>query len=389
MTARKHRVALFGPSSEFYAHQLRSFDEGFRSLGHECFWDASFLPLDALNTWVRENEITLVLEINRVLPPPEKWPAGAAWPKEVPHFCWMQDYRSSMVDITQDIGVSDYLYFLVEPTSFGIQMPKDRPWSILSPGARADIPAPQGPASRCDFSLCGFIPWPVPPHVAIATAADGSPVVMETFLRAFPTQVLSHLNFSFLGIRQAVEDTCRRQNWKFNNDFLFVIDEVLVRTLERVYVVDTLLDVSKNTELWGRLTWRDRPKFRPYYKGHLLAHELETKVYQHSRVNIHNGAVSLHFRLFDCLAAGGFMLVNKTPYDDWKGNIAESFTDGVHYVSYTLKTLADVARKYLNDPEARQAIAAEGRRKVMAEHTWAHRAQQVLADLEQLPKFRS
>lgn len=384
MTARKHRIALFSPPGEFYAHQLRCLDEGFRSLGHECFWESGFFAFDVLSNWVRENEITLVIEIDRVLPLPEKWPAGKQWPKDVRHFCWMQDYRSGFVDITQDLGASDFLYFLVEPTSFGINMPSNRPWSILSPGARADIPPPPGPPSRCDFSLCGFLPWPVPPLVPIATAADGSPVVMETFLRAFPTQVLSHINFSFPVIRRAIQETSERHGWKFMNDFEYVIDEVLVRTLERCYVVDALLDVSKNVEVWGRLTWHDRPKYRPYYKGQLLPHELETKVYQQSRVNIHNGAVSLHFRLFDCLGAGGFMLVNKTPYDDWKGNIAEAFTDGVHYVSYTLKTLPEVARKYLNDPEARQAIAAEGRRKVMAEHTWAHRAQQVVADLERI-----
>jgi spore maturation protein CgeB len=97
----------------------------------------------------------------------------------------------------------------------------------------------------------------------------------------------------------------------------------------------------------------------------------------------------MHFRVMDCLAAGGFLMINETPLDDEPGGIGGAFVAGRHYGSYRMDDVAEVARRYLNDPDTRRKIAAEGRREVRAHHTWGHRAGQVLTDLGMMvdPRF--
>lgn len=64
------------------------------------------------------------------------------------------------------------------------------------------------------------------------------------------------------------------------------------------------------------------------------------------------------------------------------GGIRNYLEPSRHYASFTVDDAAAVAAQFLNDVEARVRIAAEGRRAVLASHTWTHRAAQILRDLD-------
>jgi len=76
-------------------------------------------------------------------------------------------------------------------------------------------------------------------------------------------------------------------------------------------------------------------------------------------------------RLYDALAAGAFVI------SDHVEGIEEAFDGGV--VTYRDRVeLAALVDRYLADPRARREVAARGRAAVLARHTFAHRAAELL-----------
>jgi spore maturation protein CgeB len=78
-------------------------------------------------------------------------------------------------------------------------------------------------------------------------------------------------------------------------------------------------------------------------------------------------------RVFEALACGAFLIC------DNQQDVAALFKDGEDLVFY--RTLDDLQAKmayYLAHPRERREIAANGRRKVLAEHTYRHRVARIL-----------
>ncbi|MBN2309543.1 MAG: glycosyltransferase [Candidatus Hydrogenedentes bacterium] len=78
----------------------------------------------------------------------------------------------------------------------------------------------------------------------------------------------------------------------------------------------------------------------------------------------------INMRVFEALAMGRPLLTNA---DAATNGLLELFSDGVHLITYTDDTLVEKAQQYLDDPEAREAVARAGRAEVLARHTYAHR----------------
>jgi spore maturation protein CgeB len=81
-------------------------------------------------------------------------------------------------------------------------------------------------------------------------------------------------------------------------------------------------------------------------------------------------------RVFDVPAAGGFLLT------DFKEQLAEVLEPGKESVCYHHpEEIPDLVRFYLDHPDARRQIVERGRARVLAEHTYLHRLQEMLAVL--------
>lgn len=77
-------------------------------------------------------------------------------------------------------------------------------------------------------------------------------------------------------------------------------------------------------------------------------------------------------RLFDAAAAGAFILA------EHKADIDRLFPKGEIETFRSKEEMREKAVYYLNHPEKRQEKAAAARARVLAEHTWKHRARQIL-----------
>jgi spore maturation protein CgeB len=98
--------------------------------------------------------------------------------------------------------------------------------------------------------------------------------------------------------------------------------------------------------------------------------------YRATAVNVNSTSLQMRYavnqRVFDCPAAGGFLISD---------NQADGFEhfDAAEIVTYaTLDELRDKAAYYLRHPEERSAIVTRARARILAEHTHANR----LRDLE-------
>lgn len=138
-----------------------------------------------------------------------------------------------------------------------------------------------------------------------------------------------------------------------------------------------------NFKLWG-VDWPER-ELAPLVQGGERRFDYETfmKIVagSHINLNLHSSAThdgvdpnadALNPRIFEIAAAGGFQLC-----DPCRGLDAHFAEDEVP----TYRSLAELREKivwYIAHPEERKAVAARARKRALAEHTYAHRAAEML-----------
>ena len=375
--AKSKPILLLAPAGDFYGYMLAGLGQGFIEHGYSCLWRNERMDQQRLADWARELQPHAVFEINRALAPDVDWPAG------IPHLAWIQDRRFEGEDFEAGFGRSHHLYFILPPSILELDVPEGRSWSLLLPGARPDSSRFENVPPLCDFSVLGYIASPVPDIIPVAVMPDGRRVTFAEFLPHLDPNLFRQSDFSLRKIRAALAAACVKLGCAFvgHADVFNIFFDHLPRSIERRRVVEGLLSVSRSLEIFGPPQWQHWPQFAPCYKGYVNDPRALDLVYRASRINVHNGELLMHFRVMDCMAAGGFILINTTRFDDREGGIHQYFEADRHYGAYPIDDVAPVARRYLADEPARRRIAEEARREVMAHHTWTHRAGQILRDL--------
>ena len=118
---------------------------------------------------------------------------------------------------------------------------------------------------------------------------------------------------------------------------------------------------------------------QPRYLGELSYYSQLPAFYGHSEINFNStskqmkGAVNQ--RVFDVPAAGAFVLT------DWRPQMEQLFTPDEMACYREPDEIPDLVRYYLSHPDERKRLAAAGRRRVLACHTWAHRLKTLLDEM--------
>jgi spore maturation protein CgeB len=102
-----------------------------------------------------------------------------------------------------------------------------------------------------------------------------------------------------------------------------------------------------------------------------------SSIYFHSRINMNVFHAqcfdSTNSRVYDVLAAGGFLLTEDRPV------LRREFEVGRHLVTFSTPDEArDMVAYYLGHPAEREAIAREGQRHVLARHKFSERCRRLL-----------
>lgn len=101
----------------------------------------------------------------------------------------------------------------------------------------------------------------------------------------------------------------------------------------------------------------------------------QSKIVLNSSIKNKYGA---HERIFTAAACGAVVVTNAVPF------MQEHFKNGKELLLFTregLASLEDEIKVLLNDENKRQKIAEAGRKRVMNEHTWDCRAEQLLREI--------
>jgi spore maturation protein CgeB len=132
--------------------------------------------------------------------------------------------------------------------------------------------------------------------------------------------------------------------------------------------------------LWG-VDWGLSETLRPFFDPRPVHGLRKTLVYNATRVNVNLQSVEYQLdgvtcRPFEVAACGAFCI------SEARSDLARFFRLDDEMASF--RDAAELKRKiayYLAHPDEAREIAARGRARVMAEHTYEHRARQVIAQV--------
>jgi spore maturation protein CgeB len=154
----------------------------------------------------------------------------------------------------------------------------------------------------------------------------------------------------------------------------------IARKLTSIERQRLLKQVSEQYSL--KLYTHQQPSDMPgaHFVGAIDWEESMPAVFRHSKVNLNISLRSIRsgipLRAFDIMGAGGFLLTN------YQADFMELFVPGEDFVYY--EDERDMLSKigyYLDHDKERREIAQNAHRKVKQEHTYVHRARQMLGVL--------
>lgn len=154
--------------------------------------------------------------------------------------------------------------------------------------------------------------------------------------------------------------------------------------VERIFDVGSVGRTHANVQSTRRqvLTTLAR-KFRLNEWGRLHTFEEVAEVYRRSKIVVNvprdDFPQDANMRAFEAMAAG-CLLINRVPAE----LTAIGFEVGIHFVAYRDENeIMDLVETYLSDDTERERIARAGRQKVLTEHTYDCRAEQLVRTIEQ------
>ncbi|MCD4650288.1 MAG: glycosyltransferase [Candidatus Cloacimonetes bacterium] len=144
-----------------------------------------------------------------------------------------------------------------------------------------------------------------------------------------------------------------------------------------------------NLKLWG-IGWEQNPLLQKHVQnnGQRVSIIETVKIYSSTKININlHSAMGdsileedgdfVNPRTFEIMACGGFQLVDKRKY------LPELFVEGEEIVTFSgLEDLKEKIDYYLTHEDERMRIANNGRRKVLNNHTYTHRIEEMLRALQ-------
>jgi hypothetical protein len=387
---------------------------GFVVSGHE----ALALPAPPSATDLRkiclDQSFDVVIQVNRTRHPDVPLPAG------VRHISWYQDvFPETMKGFAEFFQPEDILYALGDPVVLGLVAPLPCFTGTLLSGVDASTFEFKTRQSQdIDFSLCGFIPPPLPEHRTLwrflrpGNVRLGASDIMSATVRERYQVLCGNLDIHALAeeIRANIEahrrpilsESMRLRLRPLRNayrgifaarqdpDALTAFERSISyftreypRLLDRVALIDTILQISHALELYGP-GWQTHRTFRPYAKGSVDTLEELLTIYARSRINLANNThgLGLHSRTLECMAIGGFIFTHESPHDNKPGGMLTSFEPGTHYGAFTPDTLVDQAARWLRDESGRRHAGELAAQVVRQQHCWYHRAQQIVEDLK-------
>jgi hypothetical protein len=336
-----------------------------------------------LQAWVSEYKPDVIFEMNRV---------GCELPLDelgVKHVSWVVDFAGR--DLTQIHG-SDIIYFF-DPGAEENSLAKcHTAW--LAPGASPEHYFPGQYDFNTDFLFIGHIPAPwseVELNTLIGLSGNNR-LTFSDLLEAYIKEL--ELPFDCIPTHKILKDKIRRivERRIGRAELTSKVEYDLLERLKRVTSRRALVGAAAAIEsadlaIYGSETWKQWPEYAKYFCGFLSEDDSLRQAYATSRYCLHDG-VGLHFRSMDCMASGGVILyrqdgmIKYTPLEGGERGLHTCFREGEHYLQFdTADELTDLYFRYKDDDAALRRIGSNAAEAIAGGHTWRHRAQQIIDDI--------
>jgi hypothetical protein len=374
------RVGIFCYEENSLINHVLGLKSGFEQLGIEVATGFNYLYGGRMALFLDMFRPDFVIEINRSR-------------NQIPdcdepfhHIAWVQDNATFRRRVSWGFGGSDMSYFVLDPEVLGFDGRTIGRWDYLQMAADESQYYPLDIAPTWDVSTMAYLPAPfeeselrqvIPCGRAEATLGEIHDEFLKTDIR------LS--NFHMSRIEDFVVSFCRARDPDYQPDeilerlMIFFEDRVL-RRLERAGGLMEILKVTQNIRLFGAVEWALDPAFAPHYSGRVYKPSQKNLINNLSRIIFHNGILHQHERVFEAMACGRPVLMNRTPYDELPYGIRSHFDPDEHFVFHENDDIAEVTASLLKDDGRRERIGRQARERCLGGHTWRHRAEKILAD---------
>jgi hypothetical protein len=150
---------------------------------------------------------------------------------------------------------------------------------------------------------------------------------------------------------------------------------------ERAEVLDAFDGVTDRVRIYGH-RWEQAPQLAKWVRVEPVYGRKKTVIYGASRLSLHvRGPHMFHgenFRVFEVAACGGVVLARYSP------DLERCFDLKNEVVLFSGPTdLRATLAHHLSHPDELSQVAEAGRRRVLAEHTYRHRAATIIEHLQQ------
>ena len=148
--------------------------------------------------------------------------------------------------------------------------------------------------------------------------------------------------------------------------------------------MQALAKAGINIALYGK-HWESIPDLALFANGVAANGEALNMLHNRSKICVNSSAqISFHMHAVEIMASGAFMLSRRIPLDEDIMPITQLFKEDVEVVMFDdEQELVKQVNYYLSQPELCQSIAQSALLKLKEKHSYQHRAQQILDDIEQ------
>jgi len=216
-----------------------------------------------------------------------------------------------------------------------------------------------------------------------STKVDKADKIILSMLNLAPNFILKKIvtESQILKI-QSLQNTYTNSKATMINALASWMAQSYPRIIERRQLVSFAESVSDNIQIYGN-HMENFDFSKRYFMGVLTSEQALASVYANSRINLGNNThgLGLHSRNLGVMAAGGYLLHHRS-HNNHPGSMENEFEEGNHYDSYgTIEEFKFVSTRALSDEKRRRRIGELAKNYVFQNHTWEHRAFQVLNDL--------
>jgi spore maturation protein CgeB len=159
---------------------------------------------------------------------------------------------------------------------------------------------------------------------------------------------------------------------------------MVARHVDRVRVADRMLAADIPVALYGR-GWAEIERFAPHARGLIEPGDALRRMYQRHKVVLHiNTRCNLHPRVLEAAAAGGFVLARSDgEWDFAPGSVGDYLVVGRELCVFDDgDDMVAKIRRAFTDETWRRDFVESARARVHLDHTYAQRAQRMLAALD-------